>query len=389
MEGMRLQVGEFTRPVKIVVSTLAELEFLRPALDAIKGTNRSINVLYGIPLPASQVERLAMLGRGMGRDSISVLIDHPDQIAYLSRFTAIAGFPPSVFLKVDTGYHRAGLPPHGLDKNGLITSLMQLEKNGEACFLGLYSHSSLSYNDSTPEDAMAHLESEIQGCLAALEHSADLISRADPICLSVGASPQVTAIEHFSRNDKFSASLESLRKTIQSVTNGKTSGVRTELELHAGVYSLLDVQQMSTKARSWLGAFEDEIGVSVVTEVVSVYNDHEREKPEALLAAGCLALGREPCAAYKGWGVVHRGSYSLDVTPTSRLIVARVSQEHSIVSWEDNNEKPIPLTVGQTIRVFPNHACITGAMYPWYLVVDSDSTDHTSIVDVWIRASGW
>ncbi|KFA73006.1 hypothetical protein S40288_03282 [Stachybotrys chartarum IBT 40288] len=395
-EGARLQIGENNKDIKLVVSTIAELEHLLPLLKELRDAGASINVLYGIPLPGSQGKRLAELGRQLGQGSISVMIDHPAQLSLLSQFRDEAGFPAGVFLKIDTGYHRAGLPPAGVNKDDLVPRVMKLESEGQAFLHGLYSHSSLSYNDSTPEEAMANLEGEIHGCLDALNKNAHLFSKDKELIISVGASPQVTAVENLvDSSPALAESVQSLRKTIQTVTTGNPDGFRTSLELHAGVYSLLDVQQLSTKSRANIGSFEDEIAISVVTEVCSVYNNGEREQPEALLGVGVLGLGREPCFAYKGWGVVHREAYP-DAKPEQRLIVARVSQEHSIVTWDgtrvqDAREQlpQIALDVGQSVRVLPNHACITGAMYGWYLVVDSSKEDPNEIVDVWVRASGW
>ncbi len=36
----------------------------------------------------------------------------------------------------------------------------------------------------------------------------------------------------------------------------------------------------------------------------------------------------------------------------------------------------------------PNHACVAGAGFGWYLVVDSDQGGD-EIVDVWVRWRGW
>lgn len=295
------------------------------------------------------------------------MIDHAAQLQHAIQFRQQAGFPAGVYLKVDTGYHRAGLPPQKLNKDDLVTRIKSLHQEKSIDFIGLYSHSSLSYNDSTPEQAMANLEGEIVGCLEACAQFPEHVT------ISVGASPQVTSIQNLQSSSKAATSLKSLIKKVSCL--GKT------LELHAGVYSILDMQQVSTKSRA-LGSLDQEIAISVVTEVCSVYNDGERAQPEALLSVGVLGLGREPCASYKGWGVIV--SHSGD----KRLIVSRVSQEHSIVAWEDNLQDKIPLEVGQCVRIFPNHACITGALYGWYLVVDSDQHS-TAVADVWVRASGW
>lgn len=380
-----------------MVSTIAELEHLLPVLQDVGNSGRHVNILYGIPLPSSQVDRLAAIGRQLDPGSISVLVDNASQLDHVDRFFNQAGFAAGVYVKIDTGYHRAGLPPSGVNKDDLITGLMSLEKQSKASFIGLYSHSSLSYNDSTPKQAMANLEDEIYGCLDVLHLNAPLFPKDKEITISVGASPQVTSVENLvGSTGALSEDAECLRKTINKVMMSNPSGFHTKLELHAGVYSVLDVQQLSTQSRIRLGGYEDEIAISIVAEVCSIYNNGERRQPEALVAVGVLGLGREPCVAYQGWGVVHRD----DVYPPGskegrRLIVTRISQEHCIVSWEQDGKNedqasmpPIPLEVGQAIRIFPNHACIAGALYGWYLVLDS-SEGGNKVVDVWIRASGW
>lgn len=397
LEGVRLQAGEAKKEVRLVASTVAEIEFLRPLVREFMESGRPVNILYGIPLPPSQVDRLAAIARQLGRGTISVMIDHTSQLSHVARFAEQASFPAGVYLKVDTGYHRAGLPPSGLNKDDLVSKLMDLDNKGIINFIGLYSHSSLSYNDSTAEQAMANLKGELNGCLDALEESTRLFSTNREITISIGASPQVTSIENLvGAEGRLSEGAKSLKQALHNVVTGRHCGFRTRLELHAGVYSVLDVQQLSTKSRAHFGEYDDEIAVSVMAEVCSVYNDGERQQPEALLAVGVLGLGREPCAAYEGWGILDREAYSPNTTnPDRRLIVKRVSQEHSIVSWglisghgDGASQQPIPLQVGQTVRIYPNHACITGALYGWYYVVDS-SEHNEQVIDVWERANAW
>lgn len=382
---------------------MAELEYLLPVLLEFQKSGRHVNVLYGMPLPCSQAKRLARLASQLGPGSVSVLIDHVGQLDAVRLFYDQSGFAAGIFLKVDTGYHRAGLPPSYVNKDGLVTNIVSLEQDSEAVFIGLYSHSSLSYKDSTPDKAMMNLEAEIKGCLQTIEKHASLFPSNKKLILSVGASPQVTTVEKLAADCKGDSDLSdqatSLLSTIESVQKDDTHGVKTSLELHAGVYALLDVQQLSTYSRgNILGGCEEEIAVSVVAEICSVYNDGERDQPEALAAVGTLGLGREPCESYKGWAVVDRQACGANIAAdTRRLIVTRISQEHSIISWEareDGNEgvslPTLPLKIGRTIRLYPNHACVTGAMYEKYLVVDSsDASGGTMVVDVWARAHAW
>ncbi|KAF7587841.1 hypothetical protein BBP40_006664 [Aspergillus hancockii] len=386
-ELARLQVGTTSLSINFVASTVLEIENLAPLLKEYQGNGCSVNVLYGIPLVPSQVERLARTAIELGEGSVSVMIDHPDQVEFLSKFADITGFPVGVFVKVDCGYHRAGLPPSMVDKGGLLGKL------GEADYVrldGIYSHSSLSYGGRTRAEALGHLRGEVEACLEALSLNAGVLPVDRELVVSVGATPQVVAAEAVASLKGGDAELEALKALLREPDTGSFKG-RVRVELHAGNYPLLDMQQMSTNAGGLRSRFYDEVGGFVVAETCSVYNNGERASPEALVAVGTLGLGREPCPSYKGWGTV--GPWGLPAIEDSddHLIIDRISQEHSILRWESNDAtKEIPLQIGQTVKIYPNHTCITGAMYGWYLVVDSASDpDASKIVDVWVRWSGW
>ncbi|KAG4424752.1 hypothetical protein IFR04_002100 [Cadophora malorum] len=158
----------------------------------------------------------------------------------------------------------------------------------------------------------------------------------------------------------------------------------------------MDLQQLATRARESYEGYEDEIALSVIAEVVSVYNDSEREQPEVVIAVGTLGLGREPCHNYRDWGVVSSRRLSSLVSSKRRLVLDRISQEHSNLAWEvadgeDNKSlPPIPLEIGQSVFIYPNHACVTGAMYRSYFVVDSTLKGRENRIQaVWDRAIGW
>ncbi|KAG2027444.1 hypothetical protein GB937_001187 [Aspergillus fischeri] len=315
------------------------------------------------------------------------MIDHPDQLAYLHQFHEVAGLPAGVFLKVDTGYHRAGVPPDMLNKNGLLEKVLLEERLGHARLIGVYSHSSLSYAATSPEAAVSYLKTEIEGCGRALHQHASILPDRE-LVISVGATPQVVSARSLLQEESLSPDARALNSLLRDPS--AHMGGRVRVELHAGVYTLLDMQQLATNAQS-SGSFEEEIAISVIAEVCSVYNEGERDKPEALVAAGTLALGREPCKSYPGWAVV--GNWRRESQrggSHSRLIVERISQEHGIVAWEGGGGPAIPVRVGQAVRLYPNHACVTGALYGWYLVVDSNEDgEGSTIVDVWTRTTGW
>ncbi|KAI9042987.1 D-serine dehydratase [Aspergillus affinis] len=209
------------------------------------------------------------------------------------------------------------------------------EKQGHVRLLGVYSHSSLSYAGTTAQEAMMHLINEITCCKEAVQHHLQHFP-GKRLVISVGATPQVLSSQHLLRKDHQDHRKNPEAGTLRLLLKAPFSSdldAKITVELHAGAYLLLDMQQLSTDAGPHARSPHEDIVISVLAEVCSVYNDGERSSPEAFLAAGTLALGREPCPSYPGWAVVspwRRSSPTSD--SSSRLIVERISQEHSITS---------------------------------------------------------
>jgi D-serine deaminase-like pyridoxal phosphate-dependent protein len=293
-----------------------------------------------------------------------------------------------VYIKIDTGYHRAGIQTSSPSFASLVQEVV--DSMGEQ-FRGFYSHFGHSYAGSSEEDAALGLLEELRG----LEEAAKAVPKTfeGEIVLTVGATPTATAAQNMliSKSPRVGEVKDVIARLQRDFT----------IELHAGVYPLLDMQQVATGARPAGGEAKEgfqplskeNIGVRVLVEVTSTYD--ERSKPEALISAGSLALGREPCKSYPGWGVVTADLGNEDSKNIyderggkTGWIVGRVSQEHGILTWEGPREMCNPLTIGDKVMIWPNHACVAGAGFGWYLIVDSDQGGE-KVVDVWIRWRGW
>ena len=353
-------------------------------------------VLYGVPLPPSQVYRLGQLGKRLGPSSISVLVDHPSQLSSANAFKEVAGFPLQYLVKVDTGYHRAGVSPDSKAFEELVKGIALTEEMGLGILVGFYSHAGHSYGVKSSEEALQLLTEEIKGLEEAAIAAKAVLGPESPhrYILSVGASPTVLSIENLAVTMSDSR-INALRELISHVQDTHP------IELHAGVYPLLDLQQLATKASPSAASNPqscanikslDDVALSILAEVASVYN--HRSPPEALVSAGTLALGREPCKSYDGWGIVSDwGLEDNNLLGGSGWKIGRISQEHSILTphCDDHQTKQAQLQVGQKVRIWPNHACVASAGFSWYLVTDSDlpSDRHDEIVDVWVRSRGW
>ncbi len=335
---------------------------------------------------------MARLGRQLGPGSISVLIDHAQQLQALKRFTETTGFPADIFIKIDTGYHRAGVQTDASSFQDIVNCIStDLEPSGNGRLRGFYSHAGHSYGGDSEEAALELLAQEIERSATAAMKAVGDQPRDRRLVLSIGATPTATSVQSLldagptsSGNPKLQGRVQKLKKTIAEVKRTFT------IELHAGVYALLDLQQLATRAQPRKGM--GDLGLSILAEVASSYPD--RDPPEVLVAAGSLSLGREPCKSYSGWGIVADWGMPLlkdHEAGHSGWIVDRVSQEHGILRQESPQATASELRIGQKVRIWPNHACIAGAGFDWYFVVDSSMPEHLKdvVVDVWVRWRGW
>ena len=372
-------------------------------------TQTTAQLLYGVPFPPSQAHRLAEVGKRLGPGSIAAMIDHPSQLQAAHIFKEIAGFPLQVFTKVDIGYHRAGLASDSKDFDRLLEGVNTFQSMGLAELVGFYSHAGHSYDGDSQTAAMKLLLEELTG----VEKAADIAMKSrkvplsTPFTLSIGATPTVSSIQNFGteppqgRSDQWIDLAKKIKDTVSRASQHYT------VEFHAGVFPFMDLQQLATRAapsKVSLNSFGQparntsaDIALTILVEVASLYDS--RKPPEALIAAGSLALGREPCKSYTGWGIVSDWGLSGDASDgmlasedrRSGWLLGRVSQEHGVLTKDPRAVKtPARVQVGQKLRIWPNHACIAGAGFGWYLVVDSSNADAADeVVDVWVRWRGW
>ncbi|KAK4144378.1 putative serine dehydratase domain-containing protein [Dichotomopilus funicola] len=414
-ELTRLQVGDtLDTPVSLIVSTITEAENILPLLKEYQARGRRVNVLFSFPLFPSALPRLNAISTALGPDpsgypTLTLMVDHPAQLAVLSppssspsspSLGSSLAHPPSIFLKIDTSYGRSGVAPETDACAALITAALDAEHRGACHLLGLYSHAGHSYYArGGTEDVAGYLADELEGLagVAGWIRKETAVGAGRRFVLSVGATPTASVVQ------------QKLQTKVEKLISGlKEDGL--EVEIHAGVYPTLDMQQLATHASD---ATADDIAISVVAEVASLYPGRgTNDTTEVLINSGTLALGREPVADkgalpgqdYQGWGFLapwglndsNNGGKQQPIPGRDFPAVhdgwqvGRISQEHGILTWHGRPEDEVPLQYGQKVRVWPNHSCIAGAGFDWYLIVDSrNEGKEDEVVDVWPRWRGW
>lgn len=333
------------------------------------------------------------------------MIDHPEQLPCVEAIFQASGNVPLIFMKVDMGYKRAGVAPNTPECEVLIERLLAQHGVGKSVFHGIYAHAGNSYETREDWEALGHLALEFK----ALEEVAGVIRAKSPehhLTLSVGASPTATSLQHpaltgeATNSSSSSAAVSSITTFLHTLKSQNYT-----LEVHAGVYPVLDLQQLATHARDTTLLAASSIAISALVEIASLYPGRgPNGTTEALVNAGCLAFGREPCADmgadkgrhYAGWGIVMPWGVENPVPGSGFPAVhggwqlGKVSQEHGILRWLGEPGDEVPLRFGQRVRIWPNHACVAGAGFDKYLIVDSRRTGkEDEVVDVWPRWNGW
>ena len=305
----------------LTVSTLVEAEvFARAGVT---------DLTWAFPIDPSHVAHARRIGQETGA-TLRVVVDDLDAAR------SLAGSGLHVWLKVDCGYHRAGVDPASAYA---LAVAGELGRERGISFDGILSHSGHAYRTKSKAEAAAVAESERAVMLAFAERL-----RGEGIAVrevSVGSTPAMAAV---------------------AALTGVT-------EARPGNYVFYD------RTMVLIGCCEPaDVGVSVLATVVS----HQPGASHFIVDAGALELSKDPGPAHVGpqaMGVV-RGAP--DVT------VATLSQEHGLIRADPSVALDGRFKVGEQVEIVPNHSCLTVANFDAYHVVrGTGNGGEGRVVDCW------
>lgn len=319
VEVGRIQHGGHAGP--ITVSTLAEAEFF--ARDGFR------DITYAMPIAPEKLARAAELARQI--DRLNILIDNELTLRAIEEHGGLF----DAYLKVDCGYHRAGVDPDSPDSVRLAVALARSE---HVRFQGILTHAGHSYHARDVEEIL-RVAAEESGSLTRFRALLATEGLGDTV-RSIGSTPTLSVVERFSECD----------------------------EVRPGNYVFYDAFQATIGSCA-----REDVAVSVLTTVVGSYP----ERGSLIVDAGALALSKDSGPDHVdpqfGYGIV----CNLDLEPLPMRIVA-LSQEHGRIATS------LPVPVGTRLRILPNHSCLTAAMFDAYHVVDRGK-----VVDRWKPVRGW
>lgn len=319
----------------ITVSTLKEAEYFAAA--GIR------DIVYAVSIVPAKLPRIASLLRS--GVELAVVTDRIDVAHAVGEKCVQLGVEVGVLIELDTGEHRSGLAP---DSNELVELGRLLHDSPGVSLRGVLTHAGHSYGCRSVDAVREIAEQE----RAATVGAAERLRAAGLPCpvVSVGSTPTAVHACH-----------------LEGVT-----------ELRCGVYMFGDVFQSEIHSCG-----RGDIAVSVLATVIG----HREELGCALIDAGALALSKDRSTGADG--LPEDVGFGLVTAVDGReridgMRVSHVYQEHGLVACD--GAFPFDrLPIGARVRVFPNHVCLTAAMYDAYQVVEGGD----EVIATWPRVNGW
>ena len=280
-----------------------------------------------------KMETLGKLLRRPGLE-ISVVVDMAEQAAALSRVAQETGRKISVYIKIDTGVNRYGVPPGepALALAGEIGELADVE------LVGIYAHES----GAVPTDEGV-AKAALDVGTAAVETAGLLRDGGyDLQHVAVGASP-------------------TLRATCRYLAEGHLKGIT---EIHPGAFAVGDIMYQMSHANT-----RETCALTVLTTVVSTTHS-----PQVVIDAGYKTFGMDSLVQYRDYpdffweDMPSFGS----VKGRPDLWFGRIGAESGIVFYRDDaggpgkgpgSSRPGPragkrLGLGERLHILPNNATL-------------------------------
>ena len=287
---------------------IAAEQLRRGAVGLTCATPRELEVMSEVgtdlllaypPVGAPKLRRLLALPEW---DRLTVALDSAEAIEALAAAARTADRPIGVYVELDLGMHRVGVPSvaEAVALVALVKARPPLEYAGIAFYPG-------HVREPVGEQGgkLHRLNTELGAALQALDRAGH-----PPPVVSGGSTPTVW----------------------------RTHELAGVTEFRPGTYVYNDRTTAELGACGW-----DDCALTVLATVVST-----AVPGQAVIDAGTKALGREPVrgTSTEGFGVL------LD---RPEVIVRSMSEEHGILDLGATAWQP---RVGEQVRVIPNHVCI-------------------------------
>lgn len=310
-----IEVGEIFRNFGIKTITVSSLEMANYFAEA--GWTDITVAVPANPLEIIEIKKLSQ------KINLSILVDHPDTITLLKSqlHTQV-----KVFIKIDTGYGRAGVPVSSFET---IEKMVRDISNSEYLFFqGLLTHAGNTYTTGTHSE----IREIFQNSIIDLNQIKQRLKTNgfDNCLLSVGDTPACSIMDEFNAVD----------------------------EVRPGNFSFYDLVQENLGVCS-----PDDIAVTVACPVIGKYS----ERKEIVIYGGAIHFSKDVLrvndktifgylAPWKNnkWQGIDKDTY-----------IYSLSQEHGKIKLPEHLFQEIQ--IGDILTFYPVHSCLTAHAHRYYL----------------------
>lgn len=308
------EIGDWYRAAGVDKITVSSIDM---AFYFAKNGWRDITIAF--PCNILEIDALNTLAKNI---QLNLVVESPESARYLSQHLS---HPAAVFIKIDTGYGRAGVR---WDSTSQIHSIIE-EVKQKTYFKGLLTHFGHTYKEHNEETIRQIHQSEVQR-INETKESLDLAE----VEISIGDTPSCSVVQKF---DKVH-------------------------EIRPGNFIFYDLMQYKIGSCAW-----NQIAVCMVCPVVAIHQG----KNEIVIHGGAVHFSKDHLLdkhanPYYGqvvelketthWGDAVEGAF-----------LKSVSQEHGVLSYPTHLIEQ--LAVGDLVGIIPVHSCLTANLMKDYLTV--------------------
>ena len=293
------------------------------------------DIVWALPMPLVYTSRVLSMPDEV---TLRVVVDSDEIVRYLENAARMRGKKQHVWLKVDCGYHRAGVDPsHPLAE----TLIGHLNHSDSLVFDGILSHSGNAYSARSRREILSYADRERSVMVEFAERMRGLGHHIPAV--SIGSTPAMSVVTNLEGVD----------------------------EIRPGNYAFYDLTQIMIGSCTMA-----DCALTVLASVIS----HQPGASHAITDAGALALSKDPGPTHLGdpftMGGIFEDYERRRLYPGISL--GTLSQEHGKVVAINPSALEGAFEVGDRIRILEHHSCLTAANFDRYWVVKNDQ-----VVDEW------
>ena len=314
------QVGEWLRKAgvsKITVSSVMMAEYF-----AGRGWD---DITIAFPVNIAETDEINRLAK---RVNLNVLVENPESLAGLTKKITC---PVGVFIKLDAGYHRTGIPIE--DNQQVLDLISSVSRFNHLVFKGFIIHNGHTYSAKGKTEIRAIHELAL-GKIRVLKQILD--KNQISAMFSIGDTPTMSVVENYELID----------------------------EIRPGNFVFYDAMQQNLGSCTF-----DQIAVALAVPVVAKHP----ERQEIVVYGGAVHLSKDSFFDQSGnqvFGRVVRLNEMGWSEPFDDTFVKSLSQEHGII--KAGGEVFEKIRIGDFIGILPVHSCLTVSLMREYFTLQGD-----------------